>query len=128
MLDRRRLFDQRVVRCSKDLQDVFEFLETVAGHAGDVLDPPTIEARGVGITHWAGGRRFCRFDPKFDPRAPHIFAFVPDVPAASFSSVGEPGMQKGWVKVQNLRAAVQLVPLILEAYREATRKSTRRRV
>ena len=122
MSDRERLFKQRVRKCSKELRKVLRFLWTVAANAGDGVDQPPTIVGDVGIAYYAGGLRFCRFDVRFGRGPGHIFALVPSATEDDLAAVGELSKQKGWVRVKDLRAAVQLVPLILESYREATRK------
>jgi hypothetical protein len=116
MSDRHHLLNERISKCSQELGEVMKFLEIVAMHAGLDGADSTVEARGIGIAYWVRGRRFCRFDPKFHSRAPHIFAFVADARVLDLARAGATGKQRGWVKIENLRGAVQLVPIILQAY------------
>ena len=63
-------FDARREECSHVTRNVLDFLKTVAEHAGSEVESPTFEVRGVGITYWSRGKRFCRFDPKH--QADHV--------------------------------------------------------
>ena len=68
-------FDAKLERCSPTVRDVVRFLRTAAEHASLHVEMPTYEVRGVGVTYWVAGRRFCRFDPK--EAAGHVWVFVP---------------------------------------------------
>ena len=113
---RRDQFNERRSKCSQHVRDVLDFLSTVAANAGDQVEPPFYDGlEGVGITFKKGAIRFCRFDPKFDKE--HVFAQIPGASRSDLQAAGTlpdlPRQDEGWVKVENMRGAVRLVPLIL---------------
>lgn len=115
-------FDTLRAECSQSNKGLLDFMMTVAAHAGPAVEPPTFEVRGnkgLGVTYWTNGRRFCRFDPK--PQADHVWAMVPDADRSALGASGSvsPRSDGPWVTVKNLRGAVQLVPLILQSYNSA---------
>jgi hypothetical protein len=109
-------FEARRERCSQQMRRVIDFLMTVAEHSGCEVDPPTFEVRGIGITYWRQGRRFCRFDPKH--QANHVWALVPGGNRAALGAVGKVSDREDgpWVAIQDVHGAVRLVPEILRAY------------
>ena len=115
-------FDQRVVRCSQHTRDLVEFLRTVAENAGKHVGAPTFEARGIGITYWVHGKRFCRFDPKHE--ADHVWALIPNADRIRLAKAGVVSDREDgpWVTVKTMRGAVQLVPHILQAYELGERR------
>ena len=74
-------FDARREECSQSTRNVLDFLKTVAEHAGSEVAAPTFEVRGIGITYWSRGKRFCRFDPK--QHADHVWAGLQRLPGLS---------------------------------------------
>src|SRR3972149_704151 len=116
-------FDALRDKCSTATQDVLDFLRTAAQHAGAELEEPSFEVRGVGITYWSRGKRFCRFDPK--PQAGHVWALVPGAARASLEGAGIVSKREDGPRgtIKNMRGAVRLVPAILEAYDQAERDS-----
>lgn len=117
-------FDTLRVECSQANKDLLDFMMTVAEHAGPAVEPPTFEVRadkGLGVTYWTNGRRFCRFDPK--PQADHVWALIPDADRTALGAAGSvsPRSDGPWVTVKDLHGAVQLVPLILQSYNSARR-------
>jgi hypothetical protein len=125
--DRKESFNKRSKECGQVTRNVLDFLRTAAEHAGSRVDPPTFEVRGVGITYWTGGKRFCRFDPK--PRADHVWALVPSANLVALAYAGTVSEREDglWVTIRDLRGAVRLVPEILRAYDAATQKGVKRR-
>jgi hypothetical protein len=121
MLDRERLFEERIADSGKSLQGVLKFLQIVAENAGEGIDPPRTAAGGVGTSYKFGRRRVCQFDVRHSRGASHIFALVPGAALSALAEIGELSKQPGWVRIKNLRAAVKLVPLILESYRRIAR-------
>ena len=114
-------FNERVRKCSLASRKVLAFLRAAAEHAGERVAPPTFDGKaGVGISYRRGRTRFCRFDPKFNPKHDHIFALIPGASRGKLKPAGTlpepPRKDEGWVKVENMRGAVRLVPLILRAY------------
>lgn len=116
-------FDRVVDACDQATQDLITFLRTAAENAGPEREAPSYEVRGVGITYWAGGRRFCRFDPK--PQAGHVWAMVPGADRRALQSAGHVSTRADgpWVTIRDLRGAVRLVPIILLSY-DTTRGSS----
>ena len=113
-------FDARREECSQATRNVLDFLKTVAEHAGSHVEPPAFEVRGVGITYWSGGKRFCRFDPKH--QADHVWALVPGGDRVALGVAGTVSDREDgpWVTIKNMCGAVRLVPEILRAYDAAT--------
>jgi hypothetical protein len=116
---RHEKFNKRRSKCSPHIRCVLDFLSTVAVNAGDRVEQPTFDgAEGVGITYKTMGARFCRFDPKFDEE--HLFAQIPGASRDELMVAGTlpdpPRKDDGWVKIESLRGAVRLVPLILRKY------------
>ena len=109
-------FGARREECGQTTRAVLDLLRTAAEHAGSRVDPPTFEARGVGVTYWTGGKRFCRFDPK--PKANHVWALVPqgNLVALAFAGTVSEREDGPWVTVKDMRGAMRLVPEILRAY------------
>ena len=120
--DRGEKFNERRCKCSVPVRAVLDFLQTVAAHAGDAVEVPSFDGvEGVGVSYVRDGRRFCRFDPKIEVE--HVFACVPGASLEELAVAGTmpdpPRKDDGWVKVENMRGAVRLVPLILRSYDEA---------
>ena len=120
-------FDARREECSHVTRNVLDFLKTVAEHAGSEVESPTFEVRGVGITYWSRGKRFCRFDPKH--QADHVWASVPGGDRLALAVAGTVSDREDgpWVTIKNMRGAVRLVPEILRAYDATTREPATRR-
>ena len=114
--------DQRVAKCSQHTRDLLAFLRTVAENAGEHVGTPTFEGRGIGVTYWVNGKRFCRFDPKHE--ADHVWALIPNADRHALDDAGKVSKREDgpWVTVRNMRGAVRLVPHILQAYDAAARK------
>lgn len=115
-------FDERVAKCSDKTRQLVGFLRTVAEHAGDDVEAPTFEVRGVGTTYWAGGKRFCRFDPKH--QSDHVGVLIPDADRNALAKAGVVSEREDgpWVTITTMRGAVRLVPQILQAYETAMRE------
>ena len=112
---REHLFKQRVSACQTTTRRLVEFLQTVAANAGPI-DPPTFEVRGVGVTYWHDGKRFCRLDPKHSKG--HVAVLIPGGNRIEMARCGSvsPRTDGEWVFVSDLRGATRLVPEILAAY------------
>ena len=121
-----REFDARRETCGEATRNVLDFLMTAAEHAGPDVGKPTFEVRGVGITYWSRGKRFCRFDPKH--RADHVWAMIPGADRTSLEAAGKVSRRgdEPWVTIKNMRDAVRLVPEILKAYDAAGATANRR--
>ena len=106
-------FDSRVATCSQKTRELVAFLQLVAQHAGENTEAPTFDSRGVGITYWTNGRRFCRFDPKH--QADHVSALVPGAARDALRAAGDVSDRDDgpWVVINDFRGAVRLVPHIL---------------
>jgi hypothetical protein len=118
-----RTFNERRKKCSKATQELLAFLETVAEHAGpDGSPPPTFEVRGVGVTYWNAGKRFCRFDPK--PNADQVWVLLPGADRDALEPAGKvsPRTDGPWVTIKNMHGAVRLAPEILRAYDASAQK------
>jgi hypothetical protein len=113
-------FDARCEECNQATRNIVAFLKTVAEHAGFKVDAPTFEVRGVGITYWSGGKRFCRFDPKH--QADHVWALVPGGDRVALKAAGKVSVREDgpWVTIKDMHGAVRLVPQILRAYDAAS--------
>lgn len=126
--ERAKAFNERRKECSQAIRDVLDFLRTVAEHVDTHVDPPTFEVRGVGITYWSRGRRFCRFDPKL---LKHVQALVPAADLVELKAAGleftRSATDGPWVLVKSMRDAVRLVPLIVLSYEAAAHRSATRR-
>lgn len=120
-------FDARREQCGQATRKVLDFLKNVAAHAGSHVEPPTFEVRGVGITYWSGGKRFCRFDPKH--QADHVGALVSGGDRVALAAAGTVSDREDgpWVTIKNMHGAVRLVPEILRAYDAATQEAATRR-
>jgi hypothetical protein len=114
-------FDQRLAKCSPHTRDLVAFLKIVAENAGGSVAAPTFEVRGIGITYWTNGRRFCRFDPKH--QADHVWVLIPTADRRALRKAGavSPREDGPWVTIKNMHGAVRLVPQILDAYDVAQR-------
>lgn len=100
----------------KQIRKIVGFLSTAASNAGAEVGAPTFEVRGVGVTYWRDGHRFCRFDPKHQAANVGVLVVGGDrrgLKAAGLVSDRTDGV---WVFVKNMRGAVRLVPEILRAY------------
>ena len=80
-------FHDVVGSCDQATRDIVAFLRTAAEHAGPLVEAPSFEIRGVGMTCWVRGRRFCRFDPK--PQAGHVWAMVPGADREALRAAGD---------------------------------------
>src|SRR4051812_8426138 len=103
--DRREAFNERRQNCSHVTRDVLDFLTTVAEHAGSGSSP-TLEVRGIGVTYWRDGKRFCRFDLR--PRANHVWALIPGAARTALAPAGTVSDREDgpWVTIKNMRGAV----------------------
>jgi hypothetical protein len=109
-------FDERVAKCSLPTRELITFLKTVAENSGLSVAAPTFEVRGIGITFWTNGRRFCRFDPKH--QADHVWALIPNSDRHALHECGSVSDREDgpWVTIKTMPGAVRLVRHILNAY------------
>lgn len=109
-------FQARRERCNQVTRNVLDFLRTVAEHAGADVERPTFEVRGVGVTYWVAGKRFCRFDPKH--QAGHVWVLVPGGDRVVLEGAGRVSEREDgpWVTIKDMRGAVRLVPEILRGH------------
>jgi len=109
-------FEARCRECDPATRKVLLFLRQVAEHAGSGVEPPTYEVRGVGVTYWSEGKRFCRFDPKH--KAGHVWAMLPGANRDALSRAGAVSDREDgpWVTVRDMVGAVRLAPEILRSY------------
>lgn len=116
-------FNEVVRSCDQATRDILAFLRTAAEHAGPLVEAPSFEVRGVGITYWARGRRFCRFDPK--PQAGHVWAMVPGADREALRTAGDVSAREDgpWVTIRDWAGAVRLVPLLLQSYDAASSRT-----
>ena len=122
-------FDERRKNSSQQIQQVLDFLMTVAANAGpDVELPPTPELKGEGVKYRNGGGQFCvihlreklvwaRVDHARTARA----ALVADLKDAHLTFTRE---QKDgpWVQLPNMQDAVRFVTFIVQAYDDRARR------
>src|SRR5262245_29738199 len=97
-------FDERVANCTSTTREVLGFLQTVALHAGENVDPPTFDGiEGTGVSYRRKGKRFCRFDPKH--QADHVWALIPGADVAALARVGQVSSREDgpWVTVEDMR-------------------------
>jgi hypothetical protein len=116
-------FNEVVGSCDQATRDIVAFLRTAAEHAGPLVEAPSFEVRGVGMTCWVRGRRFCRFDPK--PKAGHVWVMVPGADREALRAAGDVSARDDgpWVTIQDLPSAVRLVPLMLQSYDTASSRT-----
>lgn len=121
-----REFDAVCGQCSQATRNLIDFLKMVAENAGTEVEPPTFELRGVGITYWRRGKRFCRFDPK--RQADHVWAFGPGGDRVALAGAGKVSDREDgpWITIRDMRGAVRLVGEILRAYDTAVPGRRRR--
>jgi hypothetical protein len=114
-------FNERVAKCSPQTRDLITFLRTVAENSGVSVATPIFEVRGIGITFWTNGRRFCRFDPKH--QANHVWALIPNGDRDALRACGIVSDREDgpWVTIRTMRGAVRLVPHVLHSYDLAQR-------
>lgn len=112
-------FDARRDQCNPGTRAILDYLITAAENAGAGVEQPTFEVRGIGITLWVGGRRFCRFDPKH--QAGHVWALIPGGDRLQLEAAGRVSEREDgpWVTVKSMRGAVRLVSEILRGHDEA---------
>lgn len=115
-------FDARLGRCPVELRELVGFLRTAAEHASLAVEQPTYEVRGVGVTYWVNGRRFCRFDPK--EVAGHLWVFIPGGNRDALEKVGKLSEREDgpWLTLTDLHGAVRVIPEILAACDRASEK------
>lgn len=116
-------FDSRLERCSSEVREVVRFLRTAAEHASPAVEAPTLEVRGVGVTYWVRGRRFCRFDPK--EQAGHVWVLIPGGSRPDLENAGEvsPRDDGPWLAITDMYGAVRLVPAMLASCERASGNS-----
>jgi hypothetical protein len=119
--DRKRLFDQRVEKCSPYVQEALAFLRSEAERLAGPQVQSKIEGQGIGITYVVGGANFCRFDPKFLDGHEQVWAKLspsPDAVALKETGLHSRRQERDgpWILVNHIRDAKRLVPLIAQAY------------
>ncbi len=111
-------FEARIGECGDELQNVVAYLRNTAKHAGaDVLPRPYVPKTGWGITYYRGKQWFCQFHPKHQKNHVQALIYGTDpaaLEAAGFTSAKREDNQR-WVRIENMRDAVRLVPFILDA-------------
>lgn len=111
---RAEAFDAHLGTCEPDVQRVVGYLRDTAANASLAVGPPTFEVRGVGVTYWAAGRWFCRFDPKRE----HVWIHFRDADRMVLAEIGTVAERTDgvWLTIGHMTEAVRVVPEILRAH------------